>query len=395
MSCIETSDTNVETEVASAEKPQKLSLRRQMALIKSAFSITRGGSRWAVVFVFVTSMLRAGAAVFYDWHWKFLTDSMIEFASPERHPLWFYLGWWLVFIFGICWLHDHVLTEAHDEAKEWWLLNAQESISRHGVKGLAVSEHAAVEPLAPHLLASREKTTTMIGTFGSDAPKYIAGAFIWLFILWQAFSVVWFGLVALVGLVLLAYGAVKISETVSEHFDRKQAANMSLQQEERKFLRERDDLRDENHLLFLFRDAIYSGTEGVFESLKKPWKRYRLATFAANLRLLGFNRMLGMEFDLTKVIAGGALVYYCYHGQISAGTVVFLFMLLPKAAEPISMYQNLQKLMLEAQFFVNWYETVVKREPLTLREEMKCLRVETAQILDTLHARLRAKLLMA
>lgn len=377
-----------ESDTATVEKPQTLSVRTQLEIIRRAFAISRGGLRWSIVFVFATSVLRAIAAIGYDWHWKYLTDSMVEFASPERQPLLTYIGWWLLFVFGICWLHDHLLTQAHDEAKERWLLDAQESMGIHAVKGLAASNTEEVEHLAPHVLASREKTAAMLGVVGSDAPKYIAGAFIWAFIVWQAFTVLWFGLVAIIGLLILARYALKIGGEVSEYFDRKQKANVRLQQGERKVLQERDKLRDENGLRFLFRDVIYSGTVSDLEALKRPWKLFRLATLAANLRLMRYNRVLGMQFDLTKVIAGSALVAYCYYGMISPGTVVFLYMLLPKAAEPVTMYQNLQKLMLEAQFFVNWYDEKVERGPLSLREEWECLKRETIEFVAVLRQRL-------
>ncbi|MBM3271749.1 hypothetical protein FJY94_00460 [Candidatus Kaiserbacteria bacterium] len=383
-----------ESDTVADETSERLSVRTQLRIIKSAFAISRGGLRWAIVFVFATSTLRAILAVGYDWHWKYLTDAMVEFASPDRQALWTYIGWWVLFYFGICWVHDHLLTEAHDEAKEWWLLDAQASMSAHAVKGLAVSDSETVEHLAPHILASREKMATMLGTIGSDAPKYITGVLIWGFIVWKAFTVFWFGLVASIGLLILARNALKNGDAVSTYFKRKQRANVCLQQEERKVLQERDRLKDEDEhgLRFLFRDVIYSGTANDLEALKRPWKRFRLATLAANVRLMRHNRILGMQFDLTKVVAVIALVAYCYYGMISPGTVVFLVMLLPKAAEPVNMYQNLQKLMLEARFFVDWYDQTIDRGPLSLREEWESLKRETVEFTAALRQRLLSRM---
>jgi ABC-type multidrug transport system fused ATPase/permease subunit len=311
--------------------------------------------------VFATSALRAVAAVFSEWHWKYLTDSMLEFNTPAAQPVWTYVATWVALVVGICWMNDHLFTWLHDEAKERWLLDAQQAMSVRAIRHLNVSDIHKVEHMQPNVLASREKMAVMIGTIGSDLPKYVAGACIWVYVLYAALTTMfWFGVVTLGGLALYAWCTFQVSPRVSEHFDKKQDASIDLQVHERKLLQERDQLRDENQLLFLFRDAIYSGTTRELQTLKRYWKRFRLATLASNLRLIRYNQMLDTVFDLTKLLAGIALLVYCYWGGIGPGTVAFLYMLLPKAAEPITLYRALQRLMLEAQFFVNWYEDTIR-----------------------------------
>lgn len=220
-----------------------------------------------------------------------------------------------------------------------------------------------VKHIQPRLQLTRDRVPEVAYSMSADFWFYIRAILILGYFVRDMFPIMPGFVLAAIGGILL-YGLITyvIGVLMSDLYDRKQKAHVTLSDRENEILGELDKARNETMVVFNFFRGI-KDTKENFDKLLCAWDDYTKAYIGAEVLLIKVNTFVrDLVLEVTKITSLLILAGYTYDGVITPGAMPLLVGLIPKGAEIFTLYSGLQKKLLDAQFFVKWVMDATPQE---------------------------------
>ena len=334
-----------------------LTPRRIILILLYAYEITKE-NRALMIKGFFTSVLWALVGALFAYPMSYLIDSTTtkvpyEVFMPEAIKQ-------MIVIYG---LHNIVLPYILNNQRTRLLIAVKKTLSVNAVVNLEAIDSSTLKKLivvaGPNLQAwlqaSREEIGNLIITVVFDAPMYLRGLGMVLFFLYKSSEAPRFAIVAIGG--LLIYGAITIMIGIKlgRLFREKQAAFMELQGEEQQVFN--DLLRSRN--MFSIVRMLQRKSPVDTDQFAEVWKDFEKKFTSTEVRLLRYNMLVrDAVLEVTKLAALAVALWYGSTNAISYGMAFFLRDQIDKAADPFVLFGPLQKMLLNAEIFIESHHAI-------------------------------------
>jgi len=345
--------------------PKRLTIRDAVTIIKCVFSIT-STFRGLIVLGALTGVIRAGIFVTYEWPMQTLADA---FTDPKRAPPTpaefpgFIVQ--ILIMWVLCrWSHDYVFTTWHDWSRIKVEAKAKEALSLEVIDGLQRPETLVEANMQSSAQSSREQFPAIILSVMSDMSKVLLGIGFFFYFIYLSPTAPYFALAVVVGLCLSATMAYFTGD-LNEQFNEKQKALDRFQKVENDV--HHDIWRSRSGILFIFKNKIWRAQKKDIDLLSAALREYMEAYIAAGVSLMKRNLSRNFVFEVTRVISLGCAAWYACMGTLSFGTILVLNTYILASNEAIGLLSNLQKLLLDGRYFVEWFTKVTTTEDPTVQ----------------------------
>jgi len=336
---------------------QKLTPHRVVLILKCIYTLTKEYRWWLLAGIMLSSVY-AFVGAWFDWPLKYIIDNTTNTDPHTMHePYGVYMPQAVKLFLLIYGLHNIILPFLQNAVKAYLQAHVRKTLSLRAAEDLHLS-NSVDENMQPWIQTSREQILNVLLSVVFEAPLYIRGLCILAYFLYIAWTAPYFGIVAIGGIGL--YGSVTylIGILIGNLFHDKQVALMEVQKME---VQTCDELlkskADRPATIIAFpRLRVVSSAKVSFGQLPGVWNTYVGTYITSEIRLLACNIFIrDLVLEVTRIVALAIALWYGSEGIITYGTAFFLFGLIGKAAEPFSLFGPLQKQLLDAQLFVDWY----------------------------------------
>ena len=342
----------------------KLTLHQTFSMLKFIFALTSEQKGWMITGVMV-SVLFAIVGAWADLPLQYAIDNLAtknpastdSFADSAIKTAMYF-----VVVLGLC---ELVFPNLQNALKVYLQNMVRMTVSVQVVRAMHRAKQQRGFSLDEYSQMWLQQLRDMIANLVIvvfDAPFYVRGYFVHgYFILYLWGSVPMFVAASLLGVYL--YGAVTIwiGVHVSHMYREKNEAFLALTDDEKAVFGLLNEKADGSILSWFVKGWALSNVKRDYRQMLKAWEIFLDAAISSELKLIALGAgVRDLIFLATKIITILIACWYVREGAITVGTMLFLWGLIGKAAEPFSLLVPLQKQLLEAQVCVNRFKTIVE-----------------------------------
>ncbi|MBI2030384.1 hypothetical protein HYT05_02070 [Candidatus Kaiserbacteria bacterium] len=335
------------------ERPEALTLKRVGVILKGVLRIA-DRHPWLIAFGFMTSMARATMTIWYDWPMKYITEA-VDHNVLNQATFWPCIMHF-VFLWIVCrWTVDRFLTPIHDSIRVATESYGKGEITLEVIDGVKNDETPAEKNLQSSAQSSREVLPSILLAMMSDIPKILVAIGFFCFFIYLAVEAPVFSAVAITGL-LISCVVANLTRKLSDRFTFKQGALDHLQDVENEV---HDEIyRSKAEVLFIFKNWVWSGSQVNVVRLQEAVDQYVRASIKAGILLVLNGHLREFCFDFTRMLSVAVVAWYFSLGTMEFGMLFVLNGYIERTAEAIGLASNLQQLILNGQYFADWYMKV-------------------------------------
>lgn len=335
------------------EKPEKLTIKRIFTVLRCVFRIANRHP-WLIAFGFMTSALRAIMTIWYDWPMKYITDA-VSHGTLTADTFWSCIKHF-IFLWILCrWTVDHFSTTGHDSIRVAVESYGKGDITLEVIDGVQNDETVVEKNMQSSAQSSREVLPSIPLAAMSDIPKMLVAVGFFCYFLYLGLDAPLFTAAVVLGLTASVIVAVA-ARRLSDRFTFKQAKLDDLQDVENKIHGEIAQSKAE--VLFIFRNMVRFGSKVDVARLQDAVDRFVRASIQAGILLVLNNRLRELCFDITRIVSVSIVAWYFSLGTMEFGMLFVLNGYIERTAEAIGLASNLQQLILNGQYFADWYAKV-------------------------------------
>ena len=340
---------------ASQMKGRRLTFRDSVKIIRTVFAITVG-FRGLLVWGLITSVIRAGIFITYEWPMQTLIDTFTNASTIPSPDHFVDVIVTIFFMWIVCrWSHDYLLTTAHDWIRLKVEAHAKADLSLQVVDGLRHPEALVEKNMQSSVQSSREQFPAIILAVMSDSVKVLLGFGFLGYFIYLAPSAPYFALSVVFGLCLSATIAYFTGQ-LTDQFDGKQEALDRFQDVENDV--HEKIRRSKSGITFIFKNKIWRGQKDDIDRLRGALDTYTSEYVKTGWLFNKRNVLRTFAFEVTRVISLGFAAWYASTGHLSFGAIIVLNSYIGSANDAIGLVSNLQGLLLNGRYFVEWFEKV-------------------------------------
>ncbi|MBM3261087.1 hypothetical protein FJY93_01575 [Candidatus Kaiserbacteria bacterium] len=335
------------------ERLEVLTLKRVGVILKGVLRIA-DRHPWLIAFGFMTSAARATMTIWYDWPMKYITEA-VDHNVLNQATFWQCIMHF-VFLWIVCrWTVDRFLTPIHDSIRVAAESYGKGDITLEVIDGVKNDETPAEKNLQSSAQSSREVLPSILLAMMSDIPKILVAIGFFCYFIYLAVEAPVFSAVAITGL-LVSCVVANLTRKLSDRFNFKQGALDHLQDVENEV---HDEIyRSKAEVLFVFKNWVWSGSQVNVVRLQEAVNQYVRASIKAGILLVLNGHLREFCFDLTRMLSILVVAWYFSLGTMEFGMLFILNGYIERTAEAIGLASNLQQLILNGQYFADWYMKV-------------------------------------